>query len=58
MSEIATTQIDLDEALHAFLGSVRSGQSLDLAAWAARVQRRGTLSMRDLERCFVLGFEG
>ena len=58
MPEIATTQIDLDDALHAFLGNVRSGQSLDLAAWAARVQKRGTLTMRELERCFVLGFEG
>ena len=58
MPEIATSQIDLDDALDSFLGSVRSGQSLDLAAWAARVQKRGTLSMRDLERCFVLGFEG
>ena len=58
MPEIATNQIDLDDALYAFLGSVRSGQSLDLAAWAARVQKRGTLTMRELERCFVLGFEG
>jgi hypothetical protein len=58
MPEIANNQIDLDEALNAFLSSVRSGQSLDLADWAARVQKRGTIAMQDLERCFALGFAG
>ena len=58
MSEIATAQIDLDDALYAFLSTVRSGQSLDLAAWATRLLKRGMLTMQELERCFSLGFEG
>ena len=58
MSEIATNQVALDDELHAFLLEVRSGQSLALAAWAARVLKRGTLTMQELERCFALGFEG
>jgi len=49
--------IVLDESLNAFLTEVQSGQSLALAAWAADVLQRDELTMRDLERCFALGFD-
>ena len=58
MTEATTDRIDLDDQLHEFLLDVRTGQSLALAAWASRVLKRGALTMRELERCFALGFEG
>jgi hypothetical protein len=58
MSEAEFFPIELDDALHLFLIEVQAGQSLALSAWAAKTLKRGTLTMRDLERCFALGFEG
>jgi hypothetical protein len=58
MSEATTSQIDLDNELQEFLAEVGAGQSLALAAWAARILERGSLTMRELERCFALGFQG
>jgi hypothetical protein len=31
-------------------------QSLGIAAWATTILRQKWMTMRDLERCFVLGF--
>lgn len=50
--------ISIDANLRGFLEEVRAGQSLALAAWAAQVLRRESLTMPELERCFRLGFEG
>jgi len=58
MSEATTDRIDLDDQLQEFLLEVRAGQALALAAWASQVLKRGVLTMRELERCFALGFEG
>ncbi len=58
MTENASNRIELDDALRDFLWEVRSGQSLALASWASRVLNRGLLTRYDLERCFILGFEG
>ena len=58
MPDSETSQIDLDDQLHEFLLAVQVGQSLTLAAWAARILKRGVLTMRELKRCFALGFEG
>jgi hypothetical protein len=58
MSEATTDRIALDDQLQEFLLEVRAGQALALAAWASRVLKRGVLTMRELERCFSLGFEG
>ena len=58
MSEATTDRVELDDQLQEFLLEVRAGQSLALAVWASRVLKRGVLTMRELERCFALGFEG
>jgi hypothetical protein len=58
MTEATIDRIDLDNELREFLAEVRAGQALSLAAWAAKILRRGSLTMRELERCFALGFEG
>jgi hypothetical protein len=50
--------ISIDANLREFLEEVRAGQSLALAAWAARILKSETLTMPELERCFRLGFEG
>jgi len=55
--QVETAGIQLDADLRAFLEEVMSCQSLGLAAWATRIVRRGTMTMSDLERCLVLGFE-
>ena len=53
-----TTTIRIDGELSRFLRRVRAGQCLGLAAWAAKLLRRGEISEPDLTRCFTLGFEG
>jgi hypothetical protein len=49
--------IRLDPDLRAFLKDVRACQCLALAAWAAKILRANAMTMSDLERCFVLGFQ-
>lgn len=50
-----TTPLDAD--LRSFLKEVRACQCLALAAWAAKILRAGRMSVKDLERCFRLGFD-
>ena len=50
--------IVLNQDMRGFLKAVRGGQSLNAAAWAAQVLRRGRMTEDDLVRCFQLGFEG
>ncbi|HNO80385.1 MAG TPA: hypothetical protein PKN33_20250 [Phycisphaerae bacterium] len=50
--------IVLNRELRRFLKRVQSGQSINAAAWAAQVLRRGRMTEDDLVRCFQLGFEG
>ncbi len=57
MNTTDATTIRLDRDLRMFLREVMSGQSLSLAAWAARICRAGQMTMADLERCLNLGFE-
>ena len=49
--------IVLNQNLRGFLKAVRRGQSINAAAWAAQVLRRGRMTEDDLVRCFQLGFE-
>ena len=48
----------LDPELRQFLRRecIQHCQSPGIAAWATTILRRNSLTMRDLERCFVLGF--
>jgi len=57
-ADTTTDRIELDDQLQEFLLEVRAGQALSLAAWAARVLKRGVLTTQELERCFALGFQG
>jgi hypothetical protein len=54
----AEATIKLDRAVRSFLRTVREGQSISLAAWAAQVLHNGFLTDADLTRCFRLGFAG
>ncbi|HKQ48617.1 MAG TPA: hypothetical protein VJZ71_11150 [Phycisphaerae bacterium] len=49
--------IALDRDLRAFLRECLSCQSLAIGAWASRILRAGTMTLKDLERCLNLGFE-
>jgi hypothetical protein len=56
-STMATT-IKTDKQITRFLRTCTAGQCLGIAAWAATILKTGQMTMRDLERCFNLGFEG
>ena len=51
------TEIRLDADLRAFLLDAMSCQSPGIAAWATKIMRAGRMTMADLERCLILGFE-
>lgn len=50
-------KVVLDPDVRAFLKECMSCQSLAIGAWATRLLRAGTMTLKDLERCLNLGFE-
>lgn len=48
----------IDKNLRAFLKEVKGGQSLNLAVWATECLNARKMTFSDIEKCFVLGFEG
>jgi len=53
-------QVKQDRAIRNFLRKVKNGQSINLMAWACEVLDRKTkmMSLKEIEKCFNLGFEG
>ncbi|MCK6466346.1 MAG: hypothetical protein L6Q93_16075 [Phycisphaerae bacterium] len=54
----STEIIRLDPELRRFRCECMSCQSLGIASWATKIMRARRMTMADLTRCFVLGFEG